>query len=149
MSITAILPHPPTAHAHTDACYRDEVMAADPKEQEALAHATETTEETGESRELYLSEGRTLRVSREAGDELVEIRSSSGMVEVRIKLTEAGPVLAMEAVKLQLKATESVEVEARSFHVTTEESIKLETKGELEVVSDEEMRLRGKKIWLN
>lgn len=124
-------------------------MAADPKERQALTHATETTEETSESRELYLAEGRTLRVSTEAGEDLVEIRSSSGLVEVRIKLTEAGPVLAMEAVKLQLKATESIEVEAKSFHVTTEESIKLETKGEIDVVSEEEMRLLGKKIWLN
>lgn len=122
-------------------------MAADPKDEHALSLTTDT-EESSESRELYLSEGRTLRVSREGADELVEIRSSAGLVEVRIKLTEAGPVLAMEAVKLQLKA-DAVEVESRTFQVTTEESIKLETKGELDVVSEEEMRIRGKKIWLN
>jgi hypothetical protein len=123
-------------------------MADDPKDQQALALEHET-EEHGESRELYLSEGRTLRVSKEGSDELVEIRSSSGMVEVRIKLTEAGPVLAMEAVKLHLKATESVEVETKTFHVTAEEKVTIETKGELDLTSDEEMRIRGKKIWLN
>ncbi len=123
-------------------------MADDPKDQQALALEHET-EEQGESRELYLSEGRTLRVSKEGSEDLVEIRSSSGLVEVRIKLTEAGPVLAMEAVKLQLKASESVEVEARRFHVSTEEKVTIETKGELDLVSEEEMRIRGKKIWLN
>jgi hypothetical protein len=123
-------------------------MAADPKEKlEVLA--TEATEETSESRELYLREGRTLTVSHQGGEELVEIRSSSGMVEVRIKLTDAGPVLAMEAVKLQLKATEAVEVEAKSFHVVTEDAITLETKGEARVTADGEVIVRGKKIWLN
>ena len=72
-------------------------MAVDPKEKlEVLA--TETTEETGEARELYLRDGRTLSVSHSGSEELVEIRSSSGLVEVRIKLTDAGPVLQMEAV---------------------------------------------------
>lgn len=122
-------------------------MAADPKEKlDVVEHATE---ETGESRELYLREGRTLSVSQEGGEELVEIRSSSGMVEVRIKLTDAGPVLAMEAVKLQLKATEAVEVEAKSFHVVTEDAITLETKGETRVTAEGEIIVRGEKIWLN
>ena len=64
-------------------------MADDPKDRHALGLEHET-EERGESRELYLSEGRTLRVSKEGTEDLVEIRSSSGLVEVRIKLTEKG-----------------------------------------------------------
>jgi hypothetical protein len=123
-------------------------MASDPKEKlEVLA--TETTEETSEARELYLRDGRTLSVSHSGSDELVEIRSSSGMVEVRIKLTEAGPVLQMEAVKLQLKATESVDVEARRFNVRTEESIRLETKGTADLEAEGEIHINGEKIWLN
>ena len=123
-------------------------MAEDPKEKlEVLA--TETTEETSEARELYLRDGRTLSVSHSGTEELVEIRSSSGLVEVRIKLTEAGPVLQMEAVRLQLKATESVEVEARSFHVRTEESIRLETKGTADLEAEGEIHINGEKIWLN
>lgn len=123
-------------------------MAADPKEKlEALA--TEATEETSEARELYLRDGRTLSVSHRGSDELVEIRSSSGMVEVRIRLTEAGPVLQMEAVKLQLKASESVDVEARHFNVRTEESIRLETKGTADIEAEGEIHMNGEKIWLN
>ena len=38
-------------------------------------------------------------------EELVEIRAASGQVELRIRLTEQGPVLHMEAVRLKLKAT--------------------------------------------
>ena len=78
---------------------------------EKVTIQTQTFEETGEeteaARELYLREGRTLSVKQEGGQDLVEIRSASGMVEVRIKLTEEGPVLQMEAARLQLKATEA------------------------------------------
>src|SRR5262245_44686326 len=55
-------------------------------------------------REVYLRDGRKLVVSEVGGDQLVEIRSDSGLVEVRIRLTEQGPVLQMESVRLQLKA---------------------------------------------
>lgn len=121
-------------------------MASDPKEK--LEEETVTTEET-DHREVYLQEGRTLTVSREGGEELVEIRSSSGMVEVRIKLTEHGPVLQMESARLQLKATEAVEVEAPAFNVKTTESVTIETKGEMKIEAEGEIDIDGKKIWLN
>ena len=48
----------------------------------------EEAEETSDRRELYLREGRTLSVEQTGGDDLVEIRSASGQVEVRIRRTE-------------------------------------------------------------
>src|SRR6516165_2503865 len=82
-------------------------MAGSPKQK------LETAEDTvDEAREVYLKDGRKLTVSEQGGDQLVEIRSESGMVELRIKLTEEGPVLQMEAVKLQPKASEAVEIES-------------------------------------
>jgi hypothetical protein len=120
-------------------------MAADPKEKlEEVA-----AEETAESRDVYLSEGRTLSVSNKAGEDLVEIRSSSGMVEVRIRLTEQGPVLQMESARLQLKASESVDIETKQLNVKTEESITMLTKGEIKVEAEGEIDIDGEKIWLN
>ncbi len=121
-------------------------MSSDGKEKLGEVVAAE---ETAESREVYLREGRTLTVSSTTGGELVEIRSSSGMVEVRIRFTEQGPVLQMESARLQLKATEAVEIEARQFSVKTEESITMETKGEVKVEAGGEIDIDGKKIWLN
>ena len=83
---------------------------ADPKDTQELARSEATTE-TAETRQLYLRDGRTLSVSGAGTEELVEIHGSSGMLELRIKLTEAGPVLQMESVRLQLKATESIDIE--------------------------------------
>lgn len=121
-------------------------MASDPKEK--LEEETTASEET-ESREVYLSEGRTLTVKQESGEDLVEIRGSSGTVEVRIRLTEHGPVLQMESARLQLKATEAVEIDAPALNVKTTESITMETKGEIKVEAEGEIDIDGKKIWLN
>ena len=112
----------------------------DDKHELALAHATE---EAGETREVYLREGRTLTVSAQGTDELVEIRAASGQVELRIRLTEQGPVLQMEAVRMTLKATEAVEVEAKQFSVKATESLALASEGEVKVTSGGETKVEA------
>jgi hypothetical protein len=89
-------------------------MAGSPKQKLETEQAEETTED---AREVYLKDGRKLTVSDQGADQLVEIRNESGMVEVRIKLTEAGPVLQMEAARLQLKASEAVEIESARVEI--------------------------------
>jgi NADH dehydrogenase FAD-containing subunit len=115
----------------------------------------ETTEEsssTGETR--YLKDGRTMTVEN---DDTVEIRSAGGMLEVRILLTEAGPVLQMESARLSLKATESVEIEGKRVDIRATEAVTMASEGKLEIKSKDEMRVEGesdvrvvgKMIWLN
>jgi hypothetical protein len=114
-------------------------MAADPK-QKLTTTETETTAET-ESHDVYLRDGRTLSVRDHDGSELVEVRSSSGQVEVRIVLTEEGPVLQMEAARLQLRATEAVEIASKRVEIKTTEDVEVEAEGDV--------RINGKMIWLN
>jgi len=128
-------------------------MAGSPKQKLETVHAEESTED---AREVYLKDGRKLTISEQGSDQLVEIRSESGMVELRIKLTEEGPVLQMEAVKLQLKATESVEIESARVDIKGTESVavsggKVEVEGEEDVTVDAkgEVRVTGKMIYLN
>ena len=126
-------------------------------EKHKLGLAQHEAEETSEPREIYLREGRTLTVSSTGRDELVEIRAASGQIELRIILTEQGPVLQMEAVRLKLKATESVEVEAKQFSVKTQESLAQASDGELTISSagetkveaEGDVRVVGKIIHLN
>src|SRR4051794_27112302 len=87
----------------------------------------ESADELAESRDVFLREGRTLRVTDEGGEELVEIRSGSGQLELRIKLTEAGPVLQMESVRLQLKASEAVEIESKRVEIKATEGASIAT----------------------
>ena len=118
---------------------------------------TEAPEEAPEAaHEVYLRDGRKLVVSDEGSDQLVEIRSESGMLELRIKLTEQGPVLQMESVKLSLKASEAVEIEAKRVAINGTEQVAV-TGGEVKVSGEEdvkidaknEVRVVGKMIYLN
>ncbi len=113
--------------------------------------------EEREERSVYLKHGRTLAVADDGLDEVIEIRASSGQVELRVKMTEDGPVLALEGVRLSVKAAENIELECKNFSVAASESVKLASQGELKVSSEGEMniespvdvRVKGEKIWLN
>lgn len=109
----------------------------------------EVTEETSDRREVYLREGRTLSVDSSGRDELVEIRGASGQIEVRIKLTEDGPVLQMESARLQLKASESVEIESKRVEIRATETVQVASENEVKVDAEGEVRVNGKMIYLN
>ena len=109
-------------------------MSGSPKEKLGVVTGTE---EASDERELYLRDGRKVVVR----DQLVEIRNEAGMVEVRIQMTETGPVLQVEAARMQLKASESVSIESKKVEIKTEEDVEVEAKGEI--------RLNGKMIYLN
>ncbi|HEY1811588.1 MAG TPA: hypothetical protein VGG74_04485 [Kofleriaceae bacterium] len=124
-------------------------MASPPKEKVAL---DAVTEEVSDEREVYLPRGRTLSVD---GD-LVEIKSSSGMVELRVRLTDQGLVLQMESARLQLKATESLEIESKRVAIkATEElaltgsEVNIEGEADVNVDAKGEVRVVGKMIHLN
>src|SRR5262245_33790718 len=127
-------------------------MAGSPKEKLDLHTGEEVTDE----REVYLRDGRKLVVTDAGTDQLVEIRSGSGMVELRIKLTDQGPVLQMESVRLELKASEAVEIESPRVAITGTEQLELKG-GEVEVTGEQDVdvtakgdvRVVGKKIFLN
>ncbi len=130
-------------------------MAGAPKEKLETSEVTETHDEEGQ-REMFLRDGKRLVVSDVGSDQLVEIRNESGMLELRIRLTDQGPVLQMESLRLQLKATESVEIESPRVAITGGETLEL-SGGAVELKSDEdvkvdaggEVRVVGKMIYLN
>jgi phage gp45-like len=102
---------------------------------------THTAGEEEEKQEVYLRDGRKLVLKEQGGDQLVEIRSESGLVEVRIRLTEEGPVLQMESARLSLKATEAVEIESKRVEIKSSEEMTLTAGGDLVAI--------GKIIHLN
>jgi phage gp45-like len=117
--------------------------------------AQDSQEEEG--RELHLGRGRTLRTGSQGTDDVVEIRAASGQLELRVVLTEAGPVLQLEGVRVQMKAAEAVEIDCKTLQVHTTEGMKLTTDGELDITSEKDTRItspsevfvKGKMIWLN
>ncbi len=120
------------------------------------SHEDQAESETTSERELYLRDGRRLVVSEVGREQLVEIRNESGMLELRIKLTEDGPVLQMESVRLSLKASEAVEIESPRVAITGTEQLELaggqvaiKSTADVNVDAEGDVKVVGKMIFLN
>jgi predicted polyphosphate/ATP-dependent NAD kinase len=130
-------------------------MAGAPKEKLSLTEETETSTDETSEREVFLRDGKKLVVSDQGADQIVEIRNESGMLEVRIKLTDQGPVLQMEGARLSMKATESVEIESNKVSIKAEEltlsgtNVTVTSEEDVHVNANGEVRVVGKMIYLN
>jgi phage gp45-like len=82
---------------------------------------------------LNLRHGRTLTVEPAGADELVEIHDASGVLELRVKLTDDGVVLQLEGARISLRATESVDVECRTFTVNASADVHVAAQGDVHV----------------
>jgi hypothetical protein len=91
---------------------------------------------------LKLQHGRTLSVEPGSGaEELVEIRGADGVLELRLKLTEDGVVLQMEAARISLRADQSIDLDCQSFNVNAESDVHIQARGDL--------RVRGERVYIN
>jgi hypothetical protein len=117
----------------------------------------EAAEETSDERTMYLRDGRSLEIHDEGADQVVEIRAASGQMELKVRLTEEGPVLSLEGVRLSVRAAEAIDMSCKTFKVSAEESVELASKGELRVNAEKDLsvdsaadvRVNGKMIYLN
>ena len=107
--------------------------------------------------ELELRHGRKLSVARGGERDMVEIRGPSGALEIRIELTENGPVLRMESLRISLKAAETVDVECKEFRVNAEKDVEMKSQGgikisgeaDVKVTAGGEVHVKGTMIYLN
>jgi hypothetical protein len=119
-------------------------MAPKEKLETDEVEASEVTDE----REMYLRDGKRLVVGESGANQLVEIRSESGLVELRIELTPAGPILRMHAVKLELKADQQIALESPQVAIRGGE-VKIESEDTIDVDAKGDVRVVGKIIHLN
>ena len=75
-----------------------------------------------------------------SGEEL-EIRSPTGELELRILLTPDGPVLRLEAARVEVQAADEFRVSCGEFRVAAERGLHLEA-GEAVQIEAERMRVR-------
>ena len=103
--------------------------------------------------EHSFASGHLLRIDGE--DILIE--NSDGHVSMRIYLNDNQPVVELSGANLQLQSPQAVKLNCNSFSVNSVEDISLQSAGHLELDSRKEMRLtceediriQGKIIWLN
>jgi len=90
-----------------------------------------------------LPSGRTLVVKAHDHEEEIEVRSSGGEVEVRIVLTEHGPILRLRGARLEIDSSDTVAVNCRQFEVNASDGVQLRTAGDVGVQSGAEIRLKS------
>lgn len=74
---------------------------------------------------MELRFGRTLSVEPGGDEEVVELRAASGELELRLRLTEDGVVLQLEAARISLKAEQSIDLESRSINLNAEGDLRV------------------------
>lgn len=95
-----------------------------------------------------LGNGRSLALvpaQDRAGDtvQTVEIRAQSGALELRIRITDEGPVLEMEGIRLAVTAADSIELKSRRVLVEAEEALTLASRGQAQVLAHDKIQVRS------
>lgn len=91
-----------------------------------------------------LPSGRTVLIQTDAKGEMIEVRSVDGVTELRIVLTEQGPVLSLRGVRLQIDSSDTVAVRCRHFEVQASESVRLNAAGSVGIHSQADIQLKSK-----
>ncbi len=131
-------------------------MSSDGGKRTASALVTEAASETEPEQRVYLDDGRQVAITRDGARQAVEIRAASGQLELRIRLTEDGPVLVLDGVKVELSAA-SVDVACDTFNVHAREAATITSDGtaavrataQVDVESAADVVVVGKHIRLN
>lgn len=97
--------------------------------------------------ETPMPSGRSVVVRVNGTNEELEIRSAQGEVEVRIVLTEHGPVVTLKGARLEIAGTETVAVTCQKFEVAADH-VDIRSQG-LDVRTEGDIRMQGAVIRLN
>ena len=106
---------------------------------------------------MQLESGRQVMVHSSEKDELIEIAESDGEIIMKVRMTDDGPVISVRGAHLELKSTETIAIEAKKIKIQAEKEVVVESKGSLEIESSkkigiqsaDDIRVVGKKIYLN
>lgn len=109
------------------------------------------------TQEIQLDSGRQVVVYSNENEEVLEVVETEGEVILKVRLTDAGPVISVQGTRLELKSTEALTLESKRIKIKAEEEVGIESRGTLEIDtskeigihSDDEIRVVGKMIHLN
>jgi len=128
---------------------------------EAPALGVEVTERTVVDlvelpQERLLPSGRSVVLRVGESREELEIRTPQGDMEVRITLSEDGPVVQLRGARLELEAADSLAVRCRQLELTTTEGTHLRSSGDIQitgrqmrVITEGDIHMNGDIIHLN
>ena len=105
--------------------------------------------ETAGKKGLELANGRTVTLATGDHGETVEFRADGGDLELRVKMTADGPVVQLTGARVEIVATESIEMQCSEFTVKASERLSLGSEGKLDLEAKDDLVVRGKMIYLN
>ena len=116
---------------------------------------SEAEESTKKS--LQLDSGRQILVHSDEKEEILEIVERGGEMVMAVRLTDKGPIVSIQAAQLELKSTETISLDAKKVRIKAQEEASIESEGTLkiessknmDVNSEDEIRVVGKMIHLN
>ena len=71
------------------------------------------------------------------GQEELEIRTAEGELEVRVTLTEAGPVIQLRGALLEVASPDAVPFRCRRFEVPADDGLELKSGGDAGILARE------------
>ena len=80
--------------------------------------------------------------SLSVADDTVELRDERGTLELRLKLTEDGVVLQLEASRISLKADQSIDLECDTLNVNATRDANI-------TAHDGDLRVQGQRVYIN
>ncbi len=109
------------------------------------------------TQQIQLDSGRQVVIHFDEDEELLEVVEAEGEVILKVRLTDAGPVISVKGAHLELKSAESLTLESKKINIKAEQGVGIESRGGLEIDSskeigihsDDEIRVVGKMIHLN
>jgi hypothetical protein len=113
--------------------------------------------EPGKKKRLELDSGRQILIQSDGKEERLEIVEPKGEVVMSVRLTETGPIVTFTGAHLELKATETIALDAKKIKIKAKEEAVVESKGGLKIDSakkmdihaEDDIRVVGKMIHLN
>jgi len=106
---------------------------------------------------LQLDSGRQVLVHSNEKEEILEIVERGGEMVMAVRLTDKGPIVSVQGARLELKSTETIALEAKKIRIKAQEEASIESEGKLkiessknmDVNSEDDIRVVGKMIHLN
>jgi phage gp45-like len=96
-----------------------------------------------------LPSGRMLRAIVGGRGEILEVRSPDGRLELRVRLTDEGPVLELDAARLDLTSVGAIDLTCERFAVRAREGVELHSDAEVSIRGQGNVHVDGDNVLLN
>lgn len=106
--------------------------------------------------ELRAPSGRRILLETDADHEELLVCNPAGLVELRVRLTDQGPVLTLSGARIELDA-DTVALRCRELEIQARETAKIEASrvdveaklGGITLRANDDVEVEGERIWLN